>query len=281
VVTNVSELQQQSLPLLVTAGVVFPDEELALILEAATGLPRASLQPSFEMTHQVASEIGAMVRRRTQGEPLHYVTGYVDFRSLRLAIGPGAFIPRPGTVAVVDRAEAALPRGGLVADVCTGCGAIALAIASERPDATVYGSDVSGEALAWAEENRARTGLEVTLLLGDLFDPLPAELRGRFDVIVSNPPHVPLGEARLMPRDVVDHEPAEALFAGADGLLIINRLALEALGWLKPDGWFVCELGESHNDEVTRHLRSLGYTDVAIHPDESRRRRVIEARRGG
>jgi release factor glutamine methyltransferase len=231
------------------------------------------------MTPQAASEVGALVRRRAQGEPLHYVTGTVDFRSLRLAIGAGAFIPRPGTVALVDRAEAALPGGGLVLDVCTGCGAIALAIASERPDATVYGTDISGEALAWAEENRGRTGLEVTFLLGDLFYPLPADLRGRIDVIVSNPPHVPLSEARFLPRDVVDHEPAEALFAGPDGLLFIRRLASEALGWLRPEGWLVCEVGDSQIDELTRQLRLLDYTDVAVHLDESNRRRVVEARR--
>jgi release factor glutamine methyltransferase len=276
--TKMSELQEQLRPLLVAAGVVYPDEELALILEAATRRPSESFQPSAELTPQAASEVGGLVRRRAQGEPLHYVTGTVDFRSLRLAIGPGAFIPRPGTVAVVDRAQAALPRGGLVVDVCTGCGAIALAIASERPDATVYGTDISGEALAWAEENRGRTGLEVTILLGDLFYPLPADLRGRIDVIVSNPPHVPSSEARFLPRDVVDHEPAEALFAGSDGLLLIRRLASEALGWLRPEGWLVCEVGDSQSDEVTRQLRSLGYTDVAVHLDESNRRRVVEAR---
>jgi release factor glutamine methyltransferase len=278
VLTKISELHQKLHPLLVSAGVVYPDEELALILEAAAGLPSASLQPSTELTPQAASEVGALVRRRAGGEPLHYVTGTVDFRSLRLAIGPGAFIPRPGTVAVVDRAEAALPRDGLVVDVCTGCGAIALAIASERPDATVYGSDMSGEALAWAEDNRRRTGLEVTFLLGDLFYPLPADLRGRIDVIVSNPPHVPLSEARFLPRDVADHEPAESLFAGPDGLLVIKRLASEGVGWLRPEGWLVCEVGDSQCDEVTRQLRLLGYADVAIHLDESHRRRVVEAR---
>jgi len=278
VLTKISDLQEKLIPQLMSAGVVFPEDELALILEAATGLTSASLQPSAELTPQAASEVAALVRRRAQGEPLHYVTGAVDFRSLRLVIGPGAFIPRPGTFAVVDRAEAALPRGGILVDVCTGCGAIALAIASERPDAIVYGSDVSGEALAWAEENKRRTDLEVTFLLGDLFCPLPADLLGRIDVIVSNPPHVPSGEARLLPRDVVDHEPAEALFAGSDGLLVIRRLASEALGWLKPEGWLVCELGDSQSDEVTRQLRLLGYTDVAIHLDESSRRRVVEAR---
>jgi release factor glutamine methyltransferase len=276
--TKMSELQKQLRPLLVAAGVVYPDEELALIMEAATGLPSASFQPSAELTAQTASEVGTLVRRRAQGEPLHYVTGAVDFGSLRLAIGPGAFIPRPGTVAVVDRAEATLPREGLVVDVCTGCGAIALAMAADRPDATVYGTDTSGEALAWAEENRGRTGLEVTFLLGVLFYPLPVDLRGRIDVIVSNPPHVPLSEARFLPRDVVDHEPAEALFAGPDGLLVIKRLASEALGWLRPEGWLICEVGDSQSDEVTRQLRSLGYTDVAVHLDESKRRRVVEAR---
>jgi release factor glutamine methyltransferase len=273
-----SEFQEQLRPLLLAAGVVYPDDELALILEAATGLPSASLQPSAELTPQTASEVGALVRRRAQGEPLHYVTGAVDFRSLRLAIGPGAFIPRPGTVAVVDRAEAALPRGGLVVDVGTGCGAIALVIASERPDARVYGTDISGEALTWAEENRGRTGLDVTFLLGDLFHPLPADLRGRIDVIVSNPPHVPLSEGRFLPRDVVDHEPAEALFAGPDGLLVIKRLASEGLGWLRPEGWLVCEVGDSQSDEVIRQLRLLGYRDVAVRRDESNRRRVVEAR---
>jgi release factor glutamine methyltransferase len=119
----------------------------------------------------------------------------------------------------------------------------------------------------------------VTLLHGDLFDPLPIDLRGRIDVVVANPPHVPVDQEHFMPRDVVDHEPAEALFAGPDGLLLIIRLATEGLDWLKPGGWFVCEIGDSQIDEVSRRVRDLGYTDVSVHSDESERRRVIEGRK--
>jgi release factor glutamine methyltransferase len=275
---SIEGLKGELRPVLVAAGIVFPDDELALILQAATGLPGSELLGDVVVESSAASTARSLARRRGQGEPLPYVTGIMEFRSLQLAVGPGVFIPRPGTGAVVERAEAVLPRGGLVADICTGCGTIAFAIASERPDARVYASDSSDEALAWAQENRSRTELQVTFCLGDLFDPLPGELRGEIDVVVANPPHVPSNEAHLMPRDVVDHEPSDALFGGPDGLLITERIVSEAVDWLKPGGWLVCELGGSQDTQVTPLLESLGYTDIAVHLDESNRRRVIEAR---
>ncbi|MEA2434085.1 MAG: release factor glutamine methyltransferase [Actinomycetota bacterium] len=181
------------------------------------------------------------------------------------------------TGAVVDRAVAALPPDGVIVDIGTGCGAIAFAIAAERPDVQVLASDISDEALKWAAENRLRTGLEVGFFLGDLFEPFPVDVRGRVDVVVSNPPHVPAGAGSSLPRDVVDHEPGVALFAGPDGLSIINRIAAEATNWLRPGGWLVSELGDSQGEDVTRHLDSLGYSDIAVHLDDASRRRVIEA----
>ena len=210
---------------------------------------------------------------------MQYVTGAARFRSLTLAVGPGTFIPREGTAAVVERAQAVLPQGGVLADLCTGCGTIALAIANERPDATVYGSDIAETALEWAERNRLEAGLDVTFFLGAFFDPFPAQLRGRLDVVVSNPPHVPTGEGHLLPRDVFEHEPAEALFAGPDGLVVINRLAIKAPEWLTGGGWFVCEIGDTHEDAVLNHLNALGYEKTCCLRDESGRRRVAMGQR--
>lgn len=260
-------------PFLVNAGVVFPDDELALIARSVIDA-RAS-EPSAVLEREMRER----VLRRSAGEPLPYVIGRVEFRGLSLEIGPGAFIPRPGTSVLVDRATRVLPRGGVLADLCTGCGAIALAVASERPDATVVAGDVSASALSWARLNRDALGLDVMLLEGDLFAPFPDEARGGVDVVVANPPHVPSEGEHFMPRDVVDHEPPEALFSGPQGLSLIERMVEESPEWLRPGGWLVCEIGHSHADAAVSLMRGSGYLDVATHADEAGRLRALEGRR--
>lgn len=255
---------------------VWPDEELTAIVEATTGRP---MEPASVPTAAEEADMRERVRRRAAGEPLPYVTGGIRFRTLDLAIGPEAFIPRPGSSIVVDRALAALPGGGVFADLCTGCGAIALAVASERPDATVWASDISPAALAWAERNRDASGLDVTLVRGDLFDAFPAALRTHVDVVVANPPHVPMVGEHFLPRDVLEHEPAEALFSGPDGLGLAVRLVEESVEWLRPGGWLVCEAGDSQTDRVSHELRKAGYLEVDVHPDDTGRRRAVEGRR--
>lgn len=217
-----------------------------------------------------------LVARRTAGEPLQYLTGLAGFRRLELRIGPGALVPRPETESLAGRAIELLPEGGLAVDIGTGAGPIALAIADERANARVIGTDVSGEALDWARLNRDQLGLEVELIECDLFEGLPTRLRGDVDVVVANPPYISENERNALPVEVVDHEPGVALFASRDGLEIFERIAVGARGWLRPGGWFLSEIGDRQGATVARLLEFLGYSDVVIRPDLVGRPRIAE-----
>jgi release factor glutamine methyltransferase len=219
-----------------------------------------------------------LASRRASGEPLQYLTGIAGFRFLELEVGPGVFIPRPETELVVERAIDLLPPGGRVVDIGTGSGAIALAIATERPDANVHATERSSAALAWAERNRKRAEASLTLVHCDLFSGLPQELQGTFDVVVSNPPYVAESDVHLLGEDVRDHEPHEALFAGLEGLLVVEAIASEARRWLRPDGRLVLEIGHDQAEKVSELLERLGYEDVALSKDLADRDRIAEAR---
>lgn len=223
-------------------------------------------------------DVDELVRRRLAGEPLQYVLGTAAFRRLELRVGPGVFIPRPETELVAERAMARLPSSGTLVDLCTGSGAIALSVADERPDARVLATELSPTALQWATSNRDATGLRVDVYQGDLLVPLPSDLAGRVDVVVSNPPYVDPGERSALPRDVVGHEPEGALFAPGEGTSVIARIASEARAWLRRDGWLVLEIGETQGGAVRALLERDNYADVSIEPDLAGRERIAEAR---
>jgi release factor glutamine methyltransferase len=264
--------------ILAEGGIEAAEQEARRLVLAATGIDRHELFESQEIENERGAIAEALAQRRVGGEPLQYLTGVAGFRYLELAVGPGVMIPRPETEVVAERAMARLPERGTVVDCGTGSGAIALAIAHERPDATVFATERSPVALAWAEKNRAELGLEVRLIACDLLAGLPSELRRSVDVIVANPPYVATSEQELLARDVVEHEPHEALFAGPHGLDVIGRLAEEAPDWLRPGGCLVLEIGESQADDVNALLHAKGYVDVRVHPDLTGRPRIAEAR---
>jgi release factor glutamine methyltransferase len=220
----------------------------------------------------------ALVARRVAGEPLQYVTGVAGFRYLELAVGPGVLIPRPETELVAGRAIELLPASGKLLDLGTGAGPIALAVATERPDATVIATDASEVALGWASRNRDALSAGVELLLGDLFEPLPEGLLGSFDVIVSNPPYVSTNEIEALPRDIVDHEPHDALFAGPDGLSMIRRIAPGAQQWLRNGGALVLEIGADQEGAVVRLMKAAGFLDVVVGRDLAGRPRIAEGK---
>jgi release factor glutamine methyltransferase len=185
-----------------------------------------------------------VLARRAAGEPLAYIEGVRGFYGLELGCGPGALVPRPETETVVDvvlELIADVP-SPVVVDIGTGTGAIALAIASQRSDAEVVATDISDDALAYARDNAKALGLDVWFAHGDLFDAVPDELRGRVDLIASNPPYV--REGAELPPDV-RAEPDVALFAGADGTDVLRRIAAGAGGWLKRGGALVLEIGDA------------------------------------
>jgi release factor glutamine methyltransferase len=222
----------------------------------------------------------AMVARRVVGEPLQYVIGWAPFGRLRLAVGPGVFVPRPETEGLADRAAAFLrsrPEPPIAADLCAGSGAIACFLAAEVPGSRVLATELDPGALAWAGHNADRYGVE--LLAGDLDAPLPPELAGRVDVLCANVPYVPTGAIATLPTDVRDHEPRLALDGGPDGLEVLRRLVPRAGHWLAPGGGLFCEIGEDQAEVAAALLGAAGMTGVAVHPDLVGRDRVLEGTR--
>jgi release factor glutamine methyltransferase len=234
--------------------------------------------------------------RRRALEPVQYLTGCQSFRGLDLLVGPGVLVPRPETEIVVERAlelihSVEAPR---VLDLGTGSGAIALAIASERPDSEVWASDVSRDALRWARLNFERLQptfsqlgtpevphrgrLDVTLLEGDMFEAVPEELKADLDLVIVNPPYLSLAEFESAPADVRVHEPRVATLSGPNGLETPMRVIEESLVWLRPGGWLVMEIAPQRAQQV-RRLLEVCYEDVAIRRDLAGRERVAEGRR--
>lgn len=240
-----------------------------------------------------------MLRRRLDGEPLQYVLGSWSFRGLDLMVDPRVLIPRPETEWVVEVALEEAQRAGLrrvtrrpiafawssptvaVADLGTGSGAIALALEAELPDAEVWATDVSDDALAVARANLAGcAAARVRLATGSWFDALPHTLRGRLALVVSNPPYVAEAEAAALPDEVVAYEPRDALVAGPAGTEALEHLLGEAPAWLAPGAALVCELAPHQADAMVELARSVGYAGAEVRDDLTGRARVLVARTG-
>jgi release factor glutamine methyltransferase len=269
------------------AGVDDPDQEVRWMIEAASGLDAAEQAAAGDAVADVRHRraFAELVRRRVAGEPLQYVLGRWGFRTLDLLVDRRVLIPRPETEVVAGLAiDALAAREGtpIAVDLGTGSGAIALAIAAERwPAVEVWATDASPDALAVARANLAALGRRaavVRLVEGHWFAALPEELRGRVDVLVSNPPYVADGEE--LPAAVADWEPVAALRAGPDGLDDLRTIVAGAPGWLAPAGVLVVELGEAQADAVLALARAAGLLDAAVHPDLAGRPRALVARRG-
>jgi release factor glutamine methyltransferase len=222
-----------------------------------------------------------MLQRRRSGEPIQYITGVQAFRKLELRVGPGVVVPRPETELVAEQcltllAEVRNPR---VIDLGTGSGAIALAAATERPDSRVWATDISEDALGWARTNLLAAGARnLELYPGDLFSPLPKELMGTIDLVVSNPPYLSESELGEAPEDVRDHEPAIALTCGREGLEVSARIIDGAEAWLSPGGWLVLETSPALAEDV-EHLFSRAYEGTDIVNDLAGMARIARGRK--
>jgi release factor glutamine methyltransferase len=263
---------------LISAGVTPAECESAWLIEAAAGRPWRDIVVAGEVPPEAERRALSLARRRAAGEPLQYVTGVAGFRRLELNVGPGVFIPRPETELVVDRALGYLPETGVAVDVGTGSGAMALALAHERPDARVLATESSASALKWARVNRDRLSLAVELYHCDLLSGLPEDLRRRVDVVVSNPPYIDSQETNLLPPEVLGHEPHEALFAGAHGTRSLRRITRMARSWLRPGGWLVLEIGAAQDELARALLDENGYVDRSVQTDYNGRPRIAVGR---
>ncbi|MGA0863099.1 MAG: peptide chain release factor N(5)-glutamine methyltransferase [Ilumatobacteraceae bacterium] len=249
------------------------------------------------MRHDLVSaraglHLDAMARRLLGGEPLQYVMGRWAFRRLDLLVDRRVLIPRADTETLVEVALQSLAtrrttreEPAVVADLGTGSGAVGLALLDESPlgSLTVWMTDASQDALDVARANAAglgRRGGGARFALGSWFDALPAELRGSFDVIVSNPPYIAVGDVEV-DEQVRTWEPHDALFAGADGLDAVRTIVSGARDWLTPGGALALEIGHTQAGAVSELMREAGFVDVNVRRDAAGRERVVVSRASG
>ncbi len=250
------------------------------LLRDVLGCSRARLLASdAAVAPGAAALLAAAAARRIAGEPLQYITGKAGFYGLELAVTPDVLIPRPETEVVVEEALSSLPPGGAALDIGTGSGCIALALGIRRPDAAVWGCDVSAAALDVARGNAAALGVNVVFVAADLRAEDFAGGFGRcFDLVVSNPPYIPLAEEPTLPPEVARFEPRLALFSGDDPLYFYRLLGAHARLLLRPGGRLVLETHMDYADAVADLLRATGYADVRRRDDLAGRPRVVSAR---
>lgn len=231
------------------AGCVFAEEEAALLIEGA----------------QTDDDLQQSVALRVSGLPLEHVLGWVEFCGDRYRIGPGVFVPRPRSAALVREAVSIAAPSAVILDLCCGSGAVGAAVCRRVSGSRLYSADLDPRATAWARTNVAEFGGEV--FDGDLFDALPESLAGGLDLITIVPPYVPTAEIRLLPHEARDFEPTHALDGGADGLEVLQRALKEAPSWLKPGGHLVTEIAEHQVAALVARAPGLGM-EVRVKSDD-------------
>ncbi len=259
---------------LADAGVPEPRLDAEYLLAEALGVKRLPMlaDKGRALTDREAAAFEQALSRRAAREPLQYILGSQSFMGFPFRTDPRALIPRNDTEALCEEALRHLRPGDRALDLCTGSGALAVALKKLCPGARVVASDRSADALALARENADALGAEVEFRQGDLFAPVAGE---RFQLVVSNPPYVPETlRGRLQAE--VEREPALALFAGPDGLRFYRRIAREAPGHLAPRGRLILEIGDGQGDAVSALLEKE-FEEIRVLNDLSGLPRVISA----
>ncbi|MDI6830954.1 MAG: peptide chain release factor N(5)-glutamine methyltransferase [Actinomycetota bacterium] len=266
-------------------GVERPRLNAELLLAHCTGRSRVDLYayPERPLSRAQKEEFEAAVARRAAREPLQYITGRKGFRYLELEVDPRVLIPRPETELLAQRAvELASAAGGrpVVVDVGTGSGCVALSVARECPSAAVFATDISPDALEVARSNAVREGLDgmIDFRRGDLLEALEEGLRGKLDLVVSNPPYIKENEFPTLPPEVREHEPRTALVAGPAGTEVHLRLMEQALSWLAPRGCLLMEGGADQVEGLAVRAARMGYVEARTHRDLNGLPRVVECR---
>jgi release factor glutamine methyltransferase len=260
------------------------DAEHMLAHTLGVGRLEMYLQHERPLDESELERFRPLLRRRAQREPLQYILGRQAFRELELAVGPGVLIPRPETEQLVEVVLAwAEGKENLVAlDVGIGSGAIALSLLQEGGFARCVGTDSSTEAIEFAARNADAAGLASRLELreGSLLGPIGDD--ERFDTVVSNPPYVAVSERDALQPEVASWEPAEALFAGADGLDVLRQIVPAAAPALRVGGLLALEVGDGQAEAVVELVRQAeSYSDTTVHPDLAGKGRIVTAVRAG
>lgn len=269
--------------ILEAAGVDSPRTDAELLAAHVLGVERSRLPLVPLVDPSVVDALGQVVNRRAAREPLQHITGTAWIGDIALAVGPGVFVPRPETDLLLEWGLKVTGPAPLVVDLCTGSGALALGFANARPDAVVHAVELDSVALSWARRNadsRANAGdTPIRLHSGDVTDPkLLADMESTVDLVLCNPPYVPAGTA--VPPEVADHDPAQAVFAGTDGLDVIKHVVSCAARLLKPGGLVGIEHDDTQGESVPALLASRRVlSEVEDHADLAGRPRFATARR--
>jgi release factor glutamine methyltransferase len=267
------------------AGVESPRVDAELIAAHVLGVERGRLPMVPLVDPAVVDAIGQLVGRRAKHVPLQHLTGWAAMGEITVGVGPGVFVPRPETELLLEWGLARLRdvEHPVVVDLCTGSGALALAVANARPDAVVHAVEYDGVALAWARQNaevRAQAGdTPIRLYAGDVAEPtLFSDLDGTVHLVLCNPPYVPDGTR--VPPEVAEHDPAAAVFAGPDGLAVIRPVVALAARLLIVGGGLAIEHDDTHQQAVPALLAARRVlADVTDHPDLAGRPRFTTALR--
>lgn len=222
------------------------------------------------------ADLATMVDRRAAGLPLEHLLGWAEFCGLRIAVDPGVFVPRRRTECLVRQAAALPQPGAVVVDLCCGSGAVGAALVAALDRVELYAVDIDRAAVRCARRNLATVGGQA--YVGDLYEPLPATLRGRIDVLVANTPYVPTEEVGLLPPEARIHEPRVALDGGADGLDVARRVSAAAPQWLAPGGHLLVETSERQAPEAVEAFARNGLIARVTSSDERNATVVIGTR---
>lgn len=275
---TIGDVVRRTATYLANAGSPSPRLDADLVIAHALGMTRLALYTDFDRPLSSGELAGAraLVARRGRREPMAYILGHRAFRRLELEVSPGVLVPRPETEILVDWVLELAPPGAAVLDWGTGSGAIALALADERPDLAVTASDVSDDALAVARANGARLGLQVEWCESDGFGAFEGRV---FDVVAANPPYLSDDEFAGSPPELA-FEPRDALVGGPRGDEVIARIAAEVGPHLRRGGAVVCEIGATQADAAVALVGAAGLLEPQVRRDLAGLPRVVMARRG-
>lgn len=275
-VTPLRQAIDDAAAVLAAAGVASPRADAELLAAHAAGTDRGRL-PFIDLPADFAVSYAQLIGRRAQRVPLQHLTGTAAFGPVNLAVGPGVFIPRPETEAMLEWALAQrLAAGAVIVDLCTGSGALALALATAQPSARVIAVDDSDAALGYARRNLAGTGVE--LVAADVTTAgLRPDFDGAVDLIVANPPYIPTGA--VLDPEVADHDPAHALFGGPDGMAVIHAVVALARRWLRPGGRCAVEHDDTTSAQTVAAFADGPFDEVTPHRDLTGRPRFVTATR--
>lgn len=279
---NPKQVLDDAVATLVAGGVESARNDAEILLSHVLGIPRSMVALTARPQPDQLAVFRAMIARRASRVPLQHLIGRAGFRYVDLEVGPGVFVPRPETELLAGWAVAAAQAAGdqpVVVDLCTGSGAIALSIVHEVPNAVVHAVELDEVALGWAARNLAGTGVD--LRLGDAADAF-TDLDGTVDVVVANPPYIPMEAWESVALEARDHDPALALWSGADGLDAIRAIETTAWRLLKPGGVVGIEHADVQGEAAPAVFSSAeghDWQDVRDNVDLAERPRYVTARK--